>query len=390
MPLRLLPLLLALLALWGCAPQSMPAPSAVPTPTAAQALSSPSPSPAGVPMPTPARTSAPRPEPLSPLGAVFDETYIPIAVHYTGRDDGLFQAIYQSLCSTDWPDVAAGVQGFASFLPPGQQAQLDFLWGTYSDHYFEAIASAAQPEITQAVLSERGMAYIRLDLSFDSMYLLFYIEESGAFIPVGAKYCNDRTWDVSFVNYCGIPFLVTTYDDVYGTGLLVVRTDWYNLQANQLQICYRSTLISGDQAWSPLGWTQFQGALSEATIQEDDLGFTITMEATSRLYRMIDMENPQFAGTKYDWTRTDPIQIRYDAQTNTAYFLEGKGSWVDRRSGAYSFPHSIYFQPFLEQLQTAAESQDPGALWAQWVLATGSEDGWEAVLEANGMEYEKP
>ena len=49
MPLRLLPLLLALLALWGCAPQSMPAPSAVPTPTAAQALSSPSPSLAGVP-----------------------------------------------------------------------------------------------------------------------------------------------------------------------------------------------------------------------------------------------------------------------------------------------------------------------------------------------------
>ena len=120
---------------------------------------------------------------------------------------------------------------------------MDFLRGDYSDLYFEAIASAAQPEITQAVLSEQGMAYIRLDLSFDSMYLLFYIEESGAFIPVGAKYCNDRTWDVSFVNYCGIPFLVTTYDDVYGTGLLVVRTDWYNLRANQLQICYRSTLI---------------------------------------------------------------------------------------------------------------------------------------------------
>ena len=76
---------------------------------------------------------------------------------------------------------------------------------------------------------------------------------------------------------------------------------------------------------------------------------------------MIDMESPQFAGTKYDWTRTDPIQIRYDAQTNTAYFLEGKGSWVDRRSGAYSFPYRIYFQPFLEQLQTAAESQDPGS-----------------------------
>ena len=336
-------------------------------------------------MPTPARTSAPRPEPLSPLGAVFDETYIPIAVHYTGRDDGLFQAIYQSLCSTDWPDVAAGVQGFASFLPPGQQAQLDFLWGTYSDHYFEAIASAAQPEITQAVLSEQGMAYIRLDLSFDSMYLLFYIEESGAFIPVGAKYCNDRTWDVSFVNYCGIPFLIQTYDDAYGTGLLEVRTDWYNLRANQLQICYRSTLISGDQAWSPLGWTQFRGELSEPTIQEDDLGFTIAMEATSRLFR--EISDPLFPGTEYDWTRTDPIQIRYDARGNIAYFLEGNGSWVDQ-SASSSYSSVLPTRLFLKPLREAAESQDPGALWAQWVLSNFGD--WEQLLANNGIEYVEP
>lgn len=124
MPLRLLPLLLALLALWGCAPQSMPAPSAVPTPTAAQALSSPSPSLAGVPTPTPARTSAPRPEPLSPLGAVFDETYIPIAVHYTGRDDGLFQAIYQALEANRGRELEQAISFFPQYLPPGQQAQV--------------------------------------------------------------------------------------------------------------------------------------------------------------------------------------------------------------------------------------------------------------------------
>ena len=77
MSLRLLPLLLALLALWGCAPQSMPAPSAVPTPTATQALTSPSPSPAGVPAPTPARTSAPRPTPISPAGRSLSYSYTP-------------------------------------------------------------------------------------------------------------------------------------------------------------------------------------------------------------------------------------------------------------------------------------------------------------------------
>ena len=385
MPFRLLPLLLALLALWGCAPQSMPAPSAVPTPTAAQALSSPSPSPAGVPMPTPALICTPLPTPISPAGRSLSYSYTPITANYTGRDDGLFQAIYQSLCSTDWPDVAAGVQGFASFLPPGQQAQLDFLWGVYSDHYFEAIASADQPEITQVVLSEQGMAYIRLDLSFDSMYLLFYIEESGAFIPVGAKYCNDRTWDVSFVNYCGIPFLVTTYDDVYGTGLLVVRTDWYNLRANQLQICYRSTLISGDQAWSPLGWTQFRGELSEPTIQEDDLGFTIAMEATSRLFR--EISDPLFPGTEYDWTRTDPIQIRYDARGNIAYFLEGNGSWVDQ-SASSSYSSVLPTRLFLKPLREAAESQDPGSLWAQWALSNFGD--WEQLLANNGIEYVEP
>ena len=384
MPLRLLPLLLALLALWGCAPQSMPAPSAVPTPTAAQALSSPSPSLAGVPTPTPARTSAPRPEPLSPLGAVFDETYIPIAVHYTGRDDGLFQAIYQSLCSTDWPDVAAGVQGFASFLPPGQQAQLDFLRGDYSDLYFEAIASADQPEITQVVLSEQGMAYIRLDLSFDSMYLLFYIEESGAFIPVGAKYCNDRTWDVSFVNYCGIPFLVRTYDDVYGTGVGVEATDWLNLRTGSIPLCYSPRTLEMS-SWSPMGWWDFQGALSEATIQEDDLGFTIAMEATSRLFR--EISDPLFPGTKYDWTRTDPIQIRYDARGNIAYFLEGNGSWVDQGASS-SYSSVLPTRLFLKPLREAAESQDPGSLWAQWVLSNFGD--WEQLLANNGIEYVEP
>ena len=385
MPFRLLPLLLALLALCGCAPQPAPAPSAVPTPTATQALSSPSPSPAGASTPTPALTSTPLPEPISPLGAAFDETYIPIAVHYTGRDDGLFQAIYQSLCSTVWPDVAAGVQGFAQYLPPGQQAQLDFLRGNYSDLYFEAIASADQPEITQVILPDKGIAYIRLDLSFDSMYLLFRIEEDGAFIPVGAKYCNDRTWDVSFENYCGIPFLIQTYDDAYGTGLLEVRTDWYNLRANQLQICYRSTLIDGDQAWCPLGWTQFRGELSQPEIQEDNLGFTITMEATSRLYR--EISDPLFPGTEYDWTRTDPIQIRYDARGNIAYFLEGNGSWVEQ-SASSSYSSGLPTRLFLQPLREAAESQDPGSLWAQWALSNFGD--WEQLLANNGIVYVEP
>ena len=389
MSLRLLPLLLALLALWGCAPQSMPAPSAVPTPTAAQALSSPSPSPAGVPMPTPARTSAPRPEPLSPLGAVFDETYIPIAVHYTGRDDGLFQAIYQALEANRGRELEQAISFFPQYLPPGQQAQVALQPDDYAKKDIASIFSSEYLELTQSILYDVGIAYIRLQSLSEFLLLLFRIEEDGAIMPVGIQYCFFRTWDVSFVNYCGIPFLVRTYDDIYGTGVGVEATDWLNLRTGSIPLCYSPRTLEMS-SWSPMGWWDFQGALSEATIQEDDLGFTITMEATSRLYRMIDMENPQFAGTEYDWTRTDPIQIRYDAQTNTAYFLEGKGSWVDRRSGAYSFPYRIYFQPFQDQLKTAAESQDPGALWAQWVLATGSGDGWEAVLEANGMEYEKP
>lgn len=274
-------------------------------------------------------------------------------------------------------------------MPPGQQAQVALQPDDYAKKDIASIFSSEYLELTQSILYDVGIAYIRLQSLSEFLLLLFRIEEDGAIMPVGIQYCFFRTWDVSFVNYCGIPFLVRTYDDIYGTGVGVEATDWLNLRTGSIPLCYSPRTLEMS-SWSPMGWWDFQGALSEATIQEDDLGFTITMEATSRLYRMIDMENPQFAGTEYDWTRTDPIQIRYDAQTNTAYFLEGKGSWVDRRSGAYSFPYRIYFQPFQDQLKTAAESQDPGALWAQWVLATGSGDGWEAVLEANGMEYEKP
>lgn len=389
MPFRLLPLLLALLALWGCAPQSMPAPSAVPTPTAAQALSSPSPFPAGVPMPTPALTCTPRPTPISPAGRSLSYSYTPITASYTGRDDGLFQAIYQALEANRGRELEQAISFFPQYLPPGQQAQVELQPDDYAKKDIASIFSSEYLELTQSILYDVGIAYIRLQSLSEFLLLLFRIEEDGAIMPVGIQYCFFRTWDVSFVNYCGIPFLVRTYDDIYGTGVGVEATDWLNLRTGSIPLCYSPRTLEMS-SWSPMGWWDFQGALSEATIQEDDLGFTITMEATSRLYRMIDMENPQFAGTKYDWTRTDPIQIRYDAQTNTAYFLEGKGSWVDRRSGAYSFPYRIYFQPFQDQLKTAAESQDPGALWAQWVLAAGSEDGWEAVLEANGMEYEKP
>ena len=136
-----------------------------------------------------------------------------------------------------------------------------------------------------------------------------------------------------------------------------------------------------------MGWWDFQGALSEATIQEDDLGFTITMEATSRLYRMIDMENPQFAGTEYDWTRTDPIQIRYDARGNIAYFLEGNGSWVDQ-SASSSYSSVLPTRLFLKPLREAAESQDPGSLWAQWALSNFGD--WEQLLANNGIEYVEP
>lgn len=386
MPLRLLPLLLALLALWGCAPQSMPAPSAVPTPTAAQALSSPSPSPAGIPMPTPALTCTPLPTPISPAGRSLSYSYTPITASYTGRDDGLFQAIYQALEANRGRELEQAISFFPQYLPPGQQAQVELQPDDYAKKDIASIFSSEHLQLTQSILYDVGIAYIRLQSLSEFLLLLFRIEADGAIMPVGIQYCFFRTWDVSFVNYCGIPFLVRTYDDIYGTGVGVEATDWLNLRTGSIPLCYSPRTLEMS-SWSPMGWWDFQGELSEPTIQEDDLGFTIAMEATSRLFR--EISDPLFPGTEYDWTRTDPIQIRYDARGNIAYFLEGNGSWVDQ-SASSSYSSVLPTRLFLKPLREAAESQDPGSLWAQWVLATGSEDGWEAVLEANGMEYEKP
>ena len=282
-------------------------------------------------------------------------------------------------------ELEQAISFFPQYLPPGQQAQVALQPDDYAKKDIASIFSSEHLQLTQSILYDVGIAYIRLQSLSEFLLLLFRIEEDGAIMPVGIQYCFFRTWDVSFVNYCGIPFLIQTYDDAYGTGLLVVRTDWYNLQANQLQICYRSTLISGDQAWSPLGWTQFRGELSEPTIQEDDLGFTIAMEATSRLFR--EISDPLFPGTEYDWTRADPIQIRYDARGNIAYFLEGNGSWVDQ-SASSSYSSVLPTRLFLKPLREAAESQDPGSLWAQWALSNFGD--WEQLLANNGIEYVEP
>lgn len=144
-----------------------------------------------------------------------------------------------------------------------------------------------------------------------------------------------RTWDVSFVNYCGIPFLVRTYDDIYGTGVGVEATDWLNLRTGSIPLCYSPRTLEMS-SWSPMGWWDFQGALSEATIQEDDLGFTITMEATSRLYRMIDMEIRSLQGRNTTGPARTPSRSVMTPKPTPPI------SWRGRAAGSTGAPAPIH------------------------------------------------
>ena len=82
-------------------------------------------------------------------------------------------------------------------MPPGQQAQVALQPDDYAKKDIASIFSSEYLELTQSILYDVGIAYIRLQSLSEFLLLLFRIEEDGAIMPVGIQYCFFRTWDVS-------------------------------------------------------------------------------------------------------------------------------------------------------------------------------------------------
>ena len=311
-----------------------------------------------------------------------------VITYYTGQDDGLFQAAYQALAETLWTDINEALGKVSNYLPEGTSGMILLDENLNNELIGRSYADSSSVACTKEVLPDMGLAYIAIwGSGYNNLILIFDIMGNGAYIPVRGFWFCWRCSGYEFMQHYDTRWLRINDDYIYGSGICLARCDWYNIDSNRIDLSYLSSVCDGSMPWCPLGWWLFDGKMSEPQVEElpDKRQLMIRMEATSRLAR--SNSDNAWQGEEYCWEKTEPVVIRLNVDTHKAYAENGLDHWyfnVTSEGGDMD----NYCAPFREELAAAANAgNDPGAIWAKWMLSGASD--WKHFFEENGLVYEK-
>lgn len=304
--------------------------------------------------------------------------FIPIETTLPANGDELFSNVFSTLSQTPWTSINEVLSTLGD-IHLAEDVTIEDLDSELTS--LVHINSSLIP-ISADIDEEMNLSYIRISSgSLNTLYLFFDIQGENH-IPKFALLEHWRAEGYELRRIGDERFIVYDYADTWGTGILVEKLDWYNVDTMQVEMSFVHTAMIADRPWNPLGWWTFEGGLGEPQIEETSKGrYMLSFDSALSLYRYTNE-----GGKGVAFEKQPKLHLIYDTAEHRAYALGGTDRWCFGYDET-TIPTELccaYFKEELEEL--AAGGAEDENLWAQMLLL---DDDWETVLERNGLTYDR-
>ncbi len=242
----------------------------------------------------------------------------------SNRDMDLFNAIYESLSSTQWTTLEEGISRYTEFLDPGNAVTTPCtISGTHVLSDYSELDSSQLYVVKEFYLDLNLAAIeVRIRREPEEMFLLLFdIREDGFFAPLRMYFIQqgeDFEKTYQFVGTKDVRWMVAAFTESRGTNVWVRKIAFFNPDTNVIDIKIGSFVSLDFECIDPyLNWEFVARALDFDMIVQDDAVVKIDYRQEVKLF----LYNGEVLSKKIC------TPIFYDRQLQQGYLATDEEQW---------------------------------------------------------------